>query len=65
MNAEKNKVIELLENNNIRVDDEQLLFRLLDNLYEDEIKLIIQVIETLLTEGYKFHIEVLETECGY
>jgi len=61
----KDKVFKLLKNNDIFVDDEQLLTRLLDNLDEDETKLIVQVIEKLLSEGYKFHVEVCETECGY
>lgn len=58
----KDKMIELIEKNNIKVNDKYLLDELLDKLEEERMTLLYQITEYLIKNNYRFSIEVYETD---
>lgn len=58
----KNKILELIKERSIKVDDRYLLASLLEKLDEERLGLLYHVMDYLLENNYKFSIEVYESD---
>lgn len=58
----KNRILSIIKDRNIKVDDEYLFNSLLNKLEKERIDLLYQIIDYLIKYNYKFSIEVYKTD---